>query len=435
MHLPSPALETEETMDTHRFDALTKALASATTRRRLLRGMLGGSLGAMVATRLAGAPRGAAAQSTTAGVAEAINAYRQSQGLPPIPVSDELTRVAKAHVTDLATYHPEDACNRSLHSWSNHGNWTSGCYDPGNQATWPLMWNKPREIANYQSNGYEIAAWATPSITADQAVALWRSDAPHDDVMLNHGIWANLTWQALGGWAGENYACAWFGEAPGTAPPAGAQQPGQTQAQACPWGPQQCLPGYVWRVTKPDDLVCVTPGVRAQAAEDNAHAAERVDPACATTTCPYGPNQCLPGYVWRDAWDGDAVCVTPDVRTQAHDDNAHAAERIDPACAAASQPQTLVNSNGTPALGGPPVSEATPVSVATEPMATAEVGTAPEPTTSVEGTTSPTEQATAPGTEPATAQVSEPATEAVTTVATEAATEQATEPATATEAP
>lgn len=341
---------------------------------------------------LDGVPGRAAAQPTTAGVAEAINAYRQSQGLPPILVADELTRVAQAHVADLATYRPENACNRNLHSWSNHGAWTSGCYDPNDQATWPLMWNKPKEIANYPSNGYEIAAWATPSITAEQAVELWRGDAPHDDVMLNHGIWANLTWQALGGWAADGYACAWFGEVPGTAPAAvlptlpptqaatqpstqaptqsptqpatesatesatqpttesptnpATEAPSQPQSQVCPYGPNQCLPGYVWRVAKPGDLVCVTPEVRAQAADDNAHAAERVDPSGA-----YGPNSCQQGYVWRDAWNGDAVCVTPDVRDQAHDDNAHAEERKDPACAEAT-----------------PVSGATPVD--TEPGAT-----------------------------------------------------------------
>lgn len=416
-------------MAPHHIDTIAKALASGLTRRQMLRALLGTGAGALALGRLASAPSGAAAQSTTAGVAEAINAYRQTQGLPPIPVSDELTRVAKAHVADLAAYHPEDACNHSLHSWSNHGAWTSGCYDPNDQATWPLMWNKPKEIANYPSNGYEIAAWATPAITADQAVTLWRSDAPHDDVMLNHGIWAGLTWQALGGWAGDNYACAWFGEAPGTAPAAPpAQQPGQTQTQSCPWGPKQCLSGYVWRVAKPDDLVCVTPEVRARAADDNAHAAERVDPACAagTKTCQYGPNQCLPGYVWRDAWDGDGVCVTPDVRDQAHDDNAHAAERIDPACAAAAPPQTLVNAASTPGSGGPATPGATPVAVATEPMATADTGAAPVPATS-QATAPPTESATAVSTE----QASQPATEA----ATGAATEPPTAAATATEGP
>lgn len=404
-------------MGGHRIDTIAKTLATVTTRRTVLRGLLGSSAGVWAAMRLAGSPSGVAAQSTTAGVAEAINAYRQSKGLPPIPVSVELTKVAQAHVNDLATYHPEQACNGSLHSWSNNGNWTSGCYDPNDQATWPLMWNKPKEIANYPSNGYEIAAWATPSITADQAVALWQSDAPHDDVMLNHGIWADLTWQALGGWAANGYACAWFGEIPGTPPtPPPPQAPaGQTQTQSCPWGPKQCLPGYVWRVAKADDLVCVTPEERDRAAEDNAHAAERVDPECAagTKTCQYGPSQCLPGYVWRDAWDGDAVCVTPDRRDQAHSDNAAAAGRVDPACAAAAAPQSLANAASMPGSGGAatpgatPVASpgATPIMVSTEPMATAEMGPPPAQATEVA-----TLQATAPATEPATV----PPTEAPT---------------------
>lgn len=135
--------------------------------------------------------------------------------------------------------------------------------------------------------------------------------------------------------------------------PATAQVTGAT-AQTCPYGPQQCLPGYVWRVAKPDDLVCVTPEERDRVADDNAHAAERVDPYCsgtAITPCPYGPSQCLPGYVWRDAWDGDAVCVTPDQRDQVQTDNAHAQERIDPACAQATNPEATATATN-PEPGG-----------------------------------------------------------------------------------
>ena len=132
----------------------------------------------MAATRLVSAPRHAAAQSTTARIAEAINAYRQSQRLAAIPVSDELTRVARAHVADLAANHPEDACNGNLHSWSTNGNWTGGCYHGTDQATWPLMWNKPKEIAVYPGNGYEVAAWADSAITAGQALSLWLQDTP-----------------------------------------------------------------------------------------------------------------------------------------------------------------------------------------------------------------------------------------------------------------
>ncbi|MFE9634316.1 hypothetical protein [Streptomyces sp. NPDC006463] len=30
----------------------------------------------------------------------------------------------------------------------------------------------------------------------------------------------------------------------------------------------------------------------------------------------YGPNTCNPGYVWRDSYDGDALCVTPAERAK-----------------------------------------------------------------------------------------------------------------------
>ncbi len=89
------------------------------------------------------------------------------------------------------------------------------------------------------------------------------------------------------------------------------------------YGPDSCVNGYVWREAFQGDLVCVTPDVRTQAANDNSQASSRVDPNAA-----YGPDACLTGYVWREAFQGDLVCVTPDVRAQAADDNNHASERI-----------------------------------------------------------------------------------------------------------
>lgn len=300
-------------MDHDRFDTLARTLATDRSRRSILRGLLGGAIGVLLLD-----PRrtpGAAAQSTTAGIAEAINAYRQANGLAAIPVSDELTRVARAHVADLAAYHPEDACNGNLHSWSANGNWTGGCYDSNDQATWPLMWDKPNEIAGYPGRGYEVSAWASPSITAEQALALWQGSAPHNDVLLNGGIWTDFPWGALGGWVADGYACAWFGQEPGT-PPVNVPAPAPPDAGAaitCPWGPNQCIQGYVWRVSRPDDLVCVTPEIRDEAAEDNARAEERKNPACATGDCEFGPDQCLQGYVWRVTTPDDLVCVTPEL--------------------------------------------------------------------------------------------------------------------------
>jgi hypothetical protein len=311
-------------MDGQRFDSAARVLADTTNRRGLLRG----GLGALLLALGLGKAHGAAAQTTTAGLAEAINAYRQAQGLAAIPVSDELTRVAKAHIADLAAHHPEVACNGNLHSWSSNGNWTSGCYDPNNQATYPLMWNKPKEIAGYQGNGYEISAWRSPSIDADQALDIWKGSKGHNDVILNLDIWAGFPWGAMGGWLADGYACVWFGQEAGTPPVTEPMPPvippGEGEATGCPWGPNQCKQGYVWRVSTPEDLVCVTPEMREQVAADNALAAERQD-----------GDGCIEGYVHRLTTPDDLVCVTQEMQDQVAEDNAAAEERKDPACAEA----------------------------------------------------------------------------------------------------
>lgn len=69
-----------------------------------------------------------------------------------------------------------------------------------------------------------------------------------------------------------------------------------------------CIQGYVWREAFPGDLVCVKPDVRDQAAEDNAATSSRI----AT---------CRPGFVPREAVRGDEVCVTPTARDLAASEN------------------------------------------------------------------------------------------------------------------
>jgi hypothetical protein len=84
-----------------------------------------------------------------------------------------------------------------------------------------------------------------------------------------------------------------------------------------------CRQGYVWREAFAGDHVCVTPETRAQAADDNRRAAERRQPGGGD----YGPDTCRQGYVWREARPGDVVCVTPQTRSQAAHDNSQAAAR------------------------------------------------------------------------------------------------------------
>jgi hypothetical protein len=82
-----------------------------------------------------------------------------------------------------------------------------------------------------------------------------------------------------------------------------------------------CQQGFVWREAFQGDDVCVTPETRAQAAQDNSQASARRQPGA------YGPDTCLPGYVWREARPNDLVCVTPETRAQVASDNAQASAR------------------------------------------------------------------------------------------------------------
>jgi hypothetical protein len=94
-------------------------------------------------------------------------------------------------------------------------------------------------------------------------------------------------------------------------------------AHLLPYGPDTCIDGFVWREALATDHVCVSPGARQQARDENTQAGARRNPAGG----PYGPDTCLVGFVWREATGDDHVCVPPQSRQQARDDNAHAQER------------------------------------------------------------------------------------------------------------
>ena len=87
--------------------------------------------------------------------------------------------------------------------------------------------------------------------------------------------------------------------------------------------PEACIEGYVWREAYEGDRVCVTPAVRAQTARDNQLASSRRMPDGGA----HGPDTCQPGFVWREARPEDHVCVTPEVREQTARDNREAPSR------------------------------------------------------------------------------------------------------------
>jgi uncharacterized protein YkwD len=138
-----------------------------------------------------------------------INAYRRQNGLPEAPLSPRLTAVALAHVNDLIENRPHATGN--LHSWSHGEHWSGGEYRPDDKSTWPVMWDKPREIAGYDGHGFEIAAAGVDN--AAHALRVWWASPNHLDVILGRGIWnkPRWRWRALGAVFQQGYACAWFG--------------------------------------------------------------------------------------------------------------------------------------------------------------------------------------------------------------------------------
>jgi len=147
-------------------------------------------------------------------LADGINQYRTQNGLSAVPITNSLTKVARTHIADLNTYHPDTKnygngdCN--THSWSNKGVWTAVCYTGSAQQL--QMHNKPGEITeSYNSNGYEIASWSSGEATAQGAINVWKSSSDHSDVILERNIWANSAWKAMGVGIDGNYAVVWFG--------------------------------------------------------------------------------------------------------------------------------------------------------------------------------------------------------------------------------
>jgi hypothetical protein len=74
-----------------------------------------------------------------------------------------------------------------------------------------------------------------------------------------------------------------------------------------------CAQGFVWREAFEGDTVCVEPSFRDQVFSDNAADSGRHEE---------GSDNCLQGWVWRVARPSDLVCVAPDIRTQVAEQNA-----------------------------------------------------------------------------------------------------------------
>jgi uncharacterized protein YkwD len=142
-----------------------------------------------------------------------LNDYRLTRGLPIIPISPSLMKVAEAHAKDLEKSSPAGACN--MHSWSSSGDWSSCCYTP-DHAKAQCMWNKPREITSnfYTGNGFEIAYKSDGIFSLPRVIDAWKRSSGHHAVMVNSETWEKIKWEAIGAGISEHYAVVWFGQEP-----------------------------------------------------------------------------------------------------------------------------------------------------------------------------------------------------------------------------
>ena len=138
-----------------------------------------------------------------------INQDRLKHNLPVLKILKELQMVAREHVRDLTQHPPVPPCN--LHSWSNSGNWVPVCYTPDHKEALK-MWNKPKEIAGYPSEGFEIAYAHSHHAKPEEAMASWKKSALHYALIANLNQWKDNHWAGVGVAILGQYAVVWFAE-------------------------------------------------------------------------------------------------------------------------------------------------------------------------------------------------------------------------------
>ncbi len=141
-----------------------------------------------------------------------INDYRKKKKLKIIPYSAKLSMVAQAHAKDLADNYEFDFNNKcNPHSWSDKGPWTDCCYTNDHKQA-KCMWDKPNEIAGYDSPGYEIAYYSSAGANAEEGLSGWQKSPSHDPLLVNLGMWKQVEWKGIGVGIYKEYAVVWFGQ-------------------------------------------------------------------------------------------------------------------------------------------------------------------------------------------------------------------------------
>lgn len=74
------------------------------------------------------------------------------------------------------------------------------------------MWDKPKEIAGYNSPGYEIAYYSSAGANAEEGLKGWQKSPSHNPLLINSGIWKAVEWKGIGVGIYKEYAVVWFGQ-------------------------------------------------------------------------------------------------------------------------------------------------------------------------------------------------------------------------------
>ncbi len=142
-------------------------------------------------------------------LAELINAHRLVNGLKEVPLSASLSFVARTHVIDLYTNHPDTGiCN--LNSWSDKGDWTACCHNKYVPKE-ACIRNKPKELTKYTGEGYELTYAEVLSTNADTVFRFWTEIEQAEEFLLNEESWKDKNWRAMGVGIYKSYAVLWMG--------------------------------------------------------------------------------------------------------------------------------------------------------------------------------------------------------------------------------
>lgn len=152
---------------------------------------------------------------------ELINQYRLRNGLPSIPSSRSLSKVARMHAVDLNKNKPDRSLDSrglpcTLHSWSSSGFWSPVCYTSDHYYLSKMV-SKPAEITRrgYDDPAYENVYWSSEDVIfPKRVVQAWEDSASHRELVLEQNRWAKSYWKAMGVGVYNNIVTIWVGSMP-----------------------------------------------------------------------------------------------------------------------------------------------------------------------------------------------------------------------------